>query len=166
VSEILAALQGTGAPVTDARNGVTRSRIRVLAAANALACLDADSDGVCDAEDLCPGFPDGEDADADGTPDGCDEDDDDDGLLDVVETLTGIFASASDTGTDPLDADSDADGYRDGEEVAAGSDPNDPASIPGVASLPTIGFAGRALVGCLLLSIGWVASRGRRLAAG
>jgi len=161
VSEILAALQGTGVPVTDARNGVTTSRIRVLAAANALACLDSDSDGVCDADDLCPGFPDGEDADADGTPDGCDDDDDGDGLLDAVETLTGVFASASDTGTDPLDADSDGDGYGDGEEVAAGSDPNDRASIPGVASVPTVGFAGRALVGCLLLSIGWIASRRR-----
>jgi subtilisin family serine protease len=161
VSDVLSALQGSGAPVTDARNGVTTSRIRILAAANALACLDSDSDAVCDADDLCPGFADGDDADADGTPDGCDADDDGDGLLDVAETLTGVFVSPSDTGTDPLDADSDDDGYGDGDEVAAGSDPNDPASIPGIASVPTIGHAGRALVGCLLLSIGWVASRGR-----
>ncbi len=166
VSEILAALQATGLPVTDPRNGVTKSRIRILAAANALLCLDSDSDGVCDADDLCPGFPDGQDADSDGTPDGCDPDDDGDGLLDVVETLTGVFVSASDTGTDPLDADSDDDGYGDGDEVAAGSDPNDPTSIPGVERVPAIGFAGRALVGCLLLSIGWVASRGRRIATG
>jgi hypothetical protein len=166
VSDVLAALQSTGAPVTDARNGVTTSRIRILAAANALACLDSDSDGVCDADDACPGFPDGTDTDADGTPDGCDADDDDDGLLDPVETLTAIFVSASDTGTNPLDFDSDDDGHGDGDEVAAGSDPNDPASTPGVAGVPMIGHAGRALVGCLLLSIGWTASRGHRPASG
>jgi hypothetical protein len=164
VSEVLAALQAAGVPVTDARNGVTRSRIRVLAAANALACLDSDSDGVCDADDACPGFPDGIDSDTDGTPDGCDADDDGDGLLDAVETLTGLFVSASDTGTNPLDFDSDDDGHGDGDEVVAGSDPNDPASIPGVAGVPMHGPAGRALVGCLLLSIGWAASRGRRSA--
>ena len=166
VSDVLAALQSTGIPVTDARNGVTTSRIRILAAANALACLDSDSDGVCDSDDVCPGFPDGEDTDADGTSDGCDLDDDGDGLPDAVETLTGVFVSASDTGTDPLAFDSDDDGHGDGDEVAAGSDPNDPASIPGVASVPMVGHVGRVLVGCLLLSIGWVAARGRRLAGG
>ncbi|MBL0128564.1 MAG: T9SS type A sorting domain-containing protein [Flavobacteriales bacterium] len=33
---------------------------------------DSDGDGVCDARDLCPGFPDNQDADGDGHPDGCD----------------------------------------------------------------------------------------------
>lgn len=41
-------------------------------------CDDADDDGVCDDEDVCPGFDDRVDADADGTPAGCDCDDDDD----------------------------------------------------------------------------------------
>ena len=33
---------------------------------------DADNDGVCDADDICPGFDDNVDTDGDGTPDGCD----------------------------------------------------------------------------------------------
>ncbi len=33
---------------------------------------DSDNDGVCDAEDACPGFPDDEDFDGDNIPDGCD----------------------------------------------------------------------------------------------
>jgi len=35
-------------------------------------CWDADSDGVCDADDVCPGFDDREDGDSDTVPDGCD----------------------------------------------------------------------------------------------
>ena len=35
-------------------------------------CDDADGDGVCDAEDQCPGFDDTIDTDGDGIPDGCD----------------------------------------------------------------------------------------------
>ena len=34
---------------------------------------DTDGDSVCDAQDLCPGFNDALDSDADGTPDGCDD---------------------------------------------------------------------------------------------
>lgn len=70
------------------------------------------------------------DLDGDGIQAFLDPDDDNDGLLDEVETGTGVFASASDTGTDPLVVDSDGDGFGDGDEVAAGSDPNDPASLP------------------------------------
>ena len=51
---------------------------------------------------------------------------DGDGLLDVVETNTGIFVSPTDTGTDPNDPDSDSDGLNDGQEVfITGTDPND-----------------------------------------
>ena len=50
------------------------------------------------------------DTDLDGLPDNVDEDDDNDGLADSVETSSGI-------GTDPLDADSDDDGLSDGLEV-------------------------------------------------
>ena len=35
-------------------------------------CEDADDDGVCDFQDVCPGHDDTVDADADGVPDGCD----------------------------------------------------------------------------------------------
>jgi hypothetical protein len=36
------------------------------------ACADADGDGVCDADDVCPGSDDAADGDGDGIPDGCD----------------------------------------------------------------------------------------------
>ena len=55
---------------------------------------------------------------------------DNDGLADEVETNTGIFNSPTDTGTDPLNADTDGDGIDDGAEVAAGTDPTDDQSSP------------------------------------
>ncbi|MGE4652501.1 MAG: thrombospondin type 3 repeat-containing protein, partial [Myxococcota bacterium] len=36
------------------------------------------------------------------------------------------YVDDSDTGTDPLNADSDGDGMNDGAEIAAGMDPNSP----------------------------------------
>jgi probable HAF family extracellular repeat protein len=57
-------------------------------------------------------------------------DTDGDGIADVHETDTGVFVSPSDTGSDPLDPDSDDDGFADGLEVAASADPNDPAAFP------------------------------------
>ncbi|MDB4363625.1 hypothetical protein N9Z31_05680 [Pseudomonadales bacterium] len=51
-------------------------------------------------------------------------DSDGDGLDDSVETNTGTFVSASDTGTNPNVVDSDNDGFSDGAEVAFGTDPN------------------------------------------
>jgi len=86
------------------------------------------------------------DLDGDGDPDATDPDDDNDGLEDTVETNTGIFVSASDTGSDPRQADTDADGYNDGAEVdgtALGyaSDPNIAnhtlMAVPGDFNLPT-----------------------------
>ena len=57
-------------------------------------------------------------------------DTDGDGLSDLVESGTGVFVDASNTGTDPTDPDSDADGVEDGAEVSAGFDPTDPSSKP------------------------------------
>jgi hypothetical protein len=51
-------------------------------------------------------------------------DTDGDGLDDGVETNTGIFVDATDTGTDPTNIDTDGDGFGDGTEVDAGTDPN------------------------------------------
>jgi len=52
-------------------------------------------------------------------------DSDGDGLLNNVETDTGTFVDANDTGTDPLDPDTDDDGINDGDEVNIhGTDPN------------------------------------------
>ena len=76
-------------------------------------------------------------------------DTDADGLLDGVETNTGIFVDANDTGSDPHLLDSDGDGFSDSEEVEAGSDPNDPVSIP--ESVPGLGPLEMVLCGLALL---------------
>ena len=48
------------------------------------------------------------------------DDTDGDGLLDSVETNTGVYISETDTGTDPNNADSDGDGLSDGVETNTG----------------------------------------------
>jgi autotransporter-associated beta strand protein len=48
---------------------------------------------------------------------------DGDGILDDSETNTGIYVSASNTGTDPDNPDTDGDGFPDGIELASGTDP-------------------------------------------
>ncbi|WP_298956262.1 DUF11 domain-containing protein, partial [uncultured Nonlabens sp.] len=49
--------------------------------------IDSDGDGVVDSADVCPGFDDMADNDGDGIADGCDLDDDNDGILDSVECV-------------------------------------------------------------------------------
>jgi len=82
---------------------------------------------------------------------GIDRDEDD--LGNGVESNTGVFVDVNDTGTNPALADTDGDGFDDGEEVAAGSDPNDPLSTPlssipapVLAPLPALVLAGGLLV--------------------
>ena len=55
-------------------------------------------------------------------------DTDNDGLRDEVETVTGVFVSANNTGTNPNIADTDGDSLPDGMEVNLGRDPLNPAS--------------------------------------
>ena len=78
-----------------------------------------------------------------------DPDTDDDGLLDGVETNTGVFVDANDTGTDPQLADTDGDGFDDGAEVAAGTDPTDPLDFP-APPIPAVGPWGLGLLAALL----------------
>lgn len=75
---------------------------------------DTDGDGLTALQELGRGS-DPTKADTDG-----------DGLSDKVETATGVFVSATDTGTSPFVADSDWDGLNDGQEIAVGSNPWDP----------------------------------------
>jgi hypothetical protein len=101
------------------------------------------------------------DNDRDGAGDVCDDDDDNDGLLDSVETDTGTYVSPSDTGSDPLSADSDGDGFDDGAEVAFGSDPNSASSVPS-AQIPSLPAAGLGALAMLFFLSGAVIL-GRRL---
>ena len=104
---------------------------------------DSDDDGVSDGTlgvggilpgpDAFPLDPDEQwDTDGDGIGNNADTDDDDDGIPDSYETDTGVYVSPTDTGTDPLLADTDGDGALDGFEVDNGFDPLNPASYPKV----------------------------------
>src|SRR5690606_3379635 len=57
-------------------------------------------------------------------------DTDHDGLLDGVETNTGVFVNASNTGTNPHLRDTDGDGSGDYTEVAFGSNPHSASEVP------------------------------------
>lgn len=85
------------------------------------------------------------DTDNDGEPNDTDTDDDNDGLLDIHETNDGIYDSTTDTGTNPLIADTDGDGGSDGDEVLFShfgflTNPNIPnfsmMTIPGSYTVP------------------------------
>ncbi|MBF0371370.1 MAG: DUF1566 domain-containing protein [Magnetococcales bacterium] len=84
--------------------------------------IDADGDGVMDANDLFPtDASEWGDNDGDGTGDNEDIDDDDDGMLDSYEETYGLDPN------DPSDAelDTDGDGDTNLEESQFGSDPTD-----------------------------------------
>lgn len=68
-----------------------------------------------------------------GFEDPCSEDADSDGLPDCVETNTGVWVSATNTGTDPHNPDTDGDGLLDGEEVYGSAGGLD---LPGMGTNP------------------------------
>lgn len=81
---------------------------------------DTDGDGIDDDVDNCPAIANADQLNFDGDlqGDACDSDDDNDNLLDDDEV--NIYS------TDPLNADTDGDGYNDDLEVSLGTDPNIP----------------------------------------
>lgn len=78
---------------------------------------DQDDDGIYDSYDNCPLIANTNQLDTDGDSEGDVCDDDNDLLLDTVETDTSVYVSPSDTGTDPLVFDTDLDGLGDGLEL-------------------------------------------------
>ena len=97
---------------------------------------DTDGDGTIDGEDDFPIDPNYQtDTDGDGIPNKTDPDDDNDGLEDGVDPYPLDPTNQPDTDGDGLnngiDPDDDNDGFTDLQEEAAGTDPLDPASVPG-----------------------------------
>jgi 2',3'-cyclic-nucleotide 2'-phosphodiesterase (5'-nucleotidase family) len=90
-------------------------------------------------------------------------DSDNDGLFDGEEDANrnGILDAGE---TDPFNPDTDGDGFSDGEEVEAGTDPLDELSWPEAAGadIPLMGPVGYALWTTLLAGVGAVRARRRR----
>ena len=91
---------------------------------------DDDSDGVCNAVDVCVGFDDTADADGDLVPDGCDVcdgddasgDSDSDGTCDDLDLCAGFDDAV----------DSDGDGVPDGCDLCTGNDASGDSDLDGV----------------------------------
>jgi hypothetical protein len=81
---------------------------------------------------------------------------DEDTLGNGVETNTGTFVNGDDTGTNPALADTDGDGFDDGEEVSLGTDPTNPLNFPGSVDPPAvpIGAIAAGLLAAALLASG------------
>jgi len=136
---------------------------------------ETDGDLVADACDNCPALQNADqiDTNEDGEGDACDDDDDGDGLLDVFEQSIGTAIDDADsdddgvsdfdevnydgdpayvpaTDLDPLNSDTDGDGFNDGLEIQSGSDPKDPASTPGPVQVPALTLFGYLALVALL----------------
>ena len=191
-------LSGASVTITGVRGsaGDTRSRPNGFQIVSTGPSLDEDGDGLADSWETANGLDPADDGSVDinngpaGDPDNDgsanleeferrtdpqSDDTDDDGLLDGVESGTGIFVSATDTGTDPLDDDSDGDslvdgaeasadpfvtdpnnqdtdgdGVNDGTEISSGSDPTDPTDVPGggvIGAVISMNFDGQTGTG-------------------
>ena len=89
-----------------------------------------------------------------------------DTLVNGVETNTGVFVNASDTGSNPAMRDTDGDGIDDGTEVAMGSDPNDPndpiTAPPFTPSVPSLTPVALGALSFALVAAGMLAARRQR----
>ena len=86
---------------------------------------------------------------------------DEDLLRNGVETGTGVFVSAADTGSDPALKDTDGDGFDDGDEVLNwNSDPNDP-NDPNAKEVPSVGALGLSVLAGALGLVGLRTGRRR-----
>lgn len=59
-----------------------------------------------------------------------------------------------DGGNNLIDPDADDDGFRDGDEVFAGTDPSDPISFPSTASVPAISSLGVIILVIVIIIVG------------
>jgi DNA-binding beta-propeller fold protein YncE len=89
---------------------------------------------------------------------------DEDTLLNGVETNTGTFVDANDTGSNPTLRDTDGDGFDDDVEVAAATDPNNLLEFPGsgAPAVPGIGGIGVGILAAALLAAARLNLRRRR----
>ena len=123
--------------------------IAYLAFEEVLCLYDADNDGVCDEEDVCPGHDDLADVDGDAIPDGCDDCDNtltgkpcDDGnpctILDKFDANCNCFGIPMDNDQDGVcNWEDRCDGFDDnidvdGDSIPDGCDPNvgDASTMP------------------------------------
>lgn len=145
-AQVEAAMESTGVPRTDPKNGVVTPRIDVWKAA-ATFIADPDGDGLSGPADNCPTVanPSQENDDrnfidlspfygpddltwinSDNLGNACDPDDDNDGLADLAE-VAGCNGSGP---LNPLIRDTDGDRRLDNAECLLGSNPADAGSVP------------------------------------
>lgn len=144
-------LQPDGLHLSEAGSAAIAAIFRANGWGNVAA--DEDGDDVADRVDNCPGlanplqenadndvvelsswgkaFDDYTQPNSDGMGDACDDDDDNDGLSDALESAlhTGACPLAS-APTDPRSIDTDGDGVTDSAECVLGADPADPGLVP------------------------------------